>query len=350
MRIKSYYCDSVQKAFLLAQDELGPDALLLNSRESPAEGRHLGKFEVVFATDAPPLPAEEVPSLPVVPSPPNLETAMADFQRWLTQDVGASVYEDSRRGSESGRVEQAVSTQTRVSNKPAAEPVLDERSRQAVADAVRVDATLGQESEGRQITALVGPPGAGKTTTLVKLAVHYGLALRKVPLFISLDTQRVAGSVRLQAYARILGIPFLALESVRALKQTLESHRENRTILIDTPGYAAAQLEDAAEMAHCIAEIPEINAHLVLPASMKTADMSRAADRYESFRPGRLIFTRLDETDSYGSMVCQAIRSRKPISFLTAGQNIPEDLEPATQDRIVQLISREQEQRVRPAA
>ena len=82
----------------------------------------------------------------------------------------------------------------------------------------------------------MGPPGAGKTTTLVKLAVHYGLTSRRPVALLSTDTYRVAAAEQLRSYAAILGVAFQVVETVGALAQSLEEHRAKDLILIDTPG------------------------------------------------------------------------------------------------------------------
>lgn len=78
--------------------------------------------------------------------------------------------------------------------------------------------------------------------------------------------------------------------------------------------------------------------HLVLPASMRTGDLKRAAEQYEVFQPSKLLFTRLDETETFGPILNQSIRMGKPVSFLSCGQRIPEDLEPATEELILDLV------------
>jgi flagellar biosynthesis protein FlhF len=118
----------------------------------------------------------------------------------------------------------------------------------------------------------------------------------------------------------------------------LEEHSRKDLILIDTPGHGFNDLAEAADLARYLAGRPDIETHLVLSASMKSADLTRVVDRFEIFRPQRLLFTKLDETETFGPILNEAARSGKPVSFLTAGQRVPEDLEPATQERIVNLI------------
>jgi flagellar biosynthesis protein FlhF len=120
--------------------------------------------------------------------------------------------------------------------------------------------------------------------------------------------------------------------------------------LIDTPGYAAGEMEDASELAAFLTRSPGVETHLVASASMRPADLSRTLDRFQIFTPVKLIFTHLDETLFFGTMISESARGEKPISFLAAGQQIPEDLEPATPARLLDLIFEEPAERALSAA
>jgi flagellar biosynthesis protein FlhF len=202
----------------------------------------------------------------------------------------------------------------------------------------QVAPTLGAGPAQPKIVALVGPPGCGKTTTLVKLAVNYGLAARKPVVLISMDTHRVAAAEQLRSYAAILGVGFQVLETTAALAQSIEENRGKELIFIDTPGFAFGDLEDSSSLAHFLSTRTDIDTHLVLSASMKSADLTRMIDAFEILRPKHLLFTKLDETGSFGAIFSEAARTRKPLSFFTTGQRIPEDLEAASQSRLVELI------------
>jgi flagellar biosynthesis protein FlhF len=212
------------------------------------------------------------------------------------------------------------------------------------------DATLGRGSVQPRIVAMVGPPGSGKTTTLVKLAVNYGLAARRPVLLLSMDTLRVAAADQLRSYAAILGVGFQLLETVSSLAQTIEENRGKELIFIDTPGLAYGDLQDSESLTHFLATRGDIDTHLVLPASMKAADLSRMVDAFEVLRPQHLLFTKLDETGSYGPIFSEAARSGKPLSFFTAGQRIPEDLEAASRERVLDLVLHGTGGRARSAA
>jgi flagellar biosynthesis protein FlhF len=211
-------------------------------------------------------------------------------------------------------------------------PFRQEALRAELGRLLTVDAGIGRT------VALVGPPGAGKTSTLVKLAVQYGIASRKACQILTVDTLRVGASDQLRSYAAILGVGFQVLETTTALARALDDQQQKDLILIDTPGLSANDLEGFEDLAEFLSTYPGIDTHLVLPASMRTSDLKRVAGHYEIFKPAKLLFTRLDETETFGPILSQSIRSGKPMSLLTRGQRIPEDLEEATRDLILDLV------------
>jgi flagellar biosynthesis protein FlhF len=123
-----------------------------------------------------------------------------------------------------------------------------------------------------------------------------------------------------------------------ALAQALDENRNKELIFIDTPGLGLQDIEDGGPLAQFLSTRPDIDTQLVLPGSMKAADVTRIAGAFDVFRPNRLIFTRIDETGSFGPFVNETVRTGKPVSFLTTGQRIPEDLEAATPERIADLV------------
>jgi flagellar biosynthesis protein FlhF len=373
MKLKSYFAATVEAAMTMARLEMGADAMLVSTRRTGEQSRHLGDYEAVFAStpsnDTRSLAASAVATSHILPrrAPPaaykpidKLSEEVAGLKHEMTRL--ASALSRSAAGSAkiaaNAELAEAFSrlvdaeidaglaqdilwrVSSRIDNGPPPAPSL--AIDLIAADLSRlfnVDSRLAG-NEGRNAIAFVGPPGSGKTATLVKLAVLYGLGTRRPSQIISLDTHRVAATEQLRSYAAITGIAFQALETTRALAQALEEHRNKDLIFIDTPGLARNDLEDAAGMAALISQQPRIETHLVLSASMKPADMKRIALQYEIFAPSKLIFTHLDETRTYGPLLSLSITTGKPISFISRGQQVPEDLEPADRNALVDLVIR----------
>ncbi|HEV1288431.1 MAG TPA: GTPase [Bryobacteraceae bacterium] len=345
MRLKSYFSGTVEAAMELAHKELGEDALLINARPSTPETRSLGAYEVVFGM-APKAEVGEKPAenrIALVNAP-----ARAAATDSLAQDV-ADLKREIERMAQSFRgagmfAPQVAATMGSALYNLLIDNELDANLARQVADGTpledlfEVDPTPGRRGATRGVVALVGPPGVGKTTTLAKLAARFGLTSRKPAYILSADVYRIAAAEQMRSLSAILGIGFDIVETPVALAQALEEHRGKDWVFIDTPGLAAGEMEDGADLAHLLATHPEIDTHLVLSASMKRSDLARVIDRYAIFQPKKLLFTRLDETDRYGALVSEAARRSLPISFLATGQQIPDDLEPASKEFIADKV------------
>ena len=334
MKLKSYFSGTVEAAMELARRELGDEALLVHARPTTPETKHLGAYEVVFgSTGAAPHPAPAAAR--EAASPDHMRQDLAEMKREIERLSkclsGAKIF------AQPAREESELCARLMAQE-------LDPMMAQAVArgaaleEFFEVDATLGRRGADRAVVALVGPPGVGKTTTLIKLAARYGLASRKPAQILSADVFRIAAADQLRSLAAILGIGCDVAETPVALAQAIDEHRHKDFVFIDTPGLGRDDMEDGADLARLIASHPEIDTHLVLSASIKPADMARMIERYQIFQPQKLLFTRLDETSGYGAMLNEASRREKPISFLSTGQQIPDDLEPATKEKLMELI------------
>jgi flagellar biosynthesis protein FlhF len=205
-------------------------------------------------------------------------------------------------------------------------------------------------SPARRIVALVGPPGAGKTTMLAKLAVRFGVSARRTTHIISYDGHRIGTGEQLRSYAAILGVGFEAIDTVGALAQSLKENSRKEMILVDTPGYSGTDFDLSSELTRLLSTYPHVDIHLVLSCGAKSSDSSRMVDRYNIFHPAKLLFTRLDETESFGVILNESARTGLPVSFLGTGPRVPDDFEPATGDRIVHLLLEGRESRSVAAA
>ncbi|MCD6297441.1 MAG: flagellar biosynthesis protein FlhF, partial [Deltaproteobacteria bacterium] len=179
----------------------------------------------------------------------------------------------------------------------------------------------------RKIIAFVGPTGVGKTTTIAKLAAIQTIKMRKTVALITLDNCRIAAIEHLKTYARVIGIPMEVASSIKELKTSVKKLRNRHLILIDTPGMSQNNENQINEFRDMLEGISPIQTHLLMSA---TTNDSNLMDIWEKFRVipiARLIFTKLDETTTFGNIVNQLCRSKTPISYFTNGQEVPEDIE-----------------------
>ena len=359
MKVKSYYSETVEEAIARASQELGPDAMLLSSRRTPPESRHLGAYEVVLALPVPeaaPFDAELGRALR--PEPPQnvdrLTREIADLRRQIERTASMFQKSSTLAGAPitqsasllrlfSQLVDNEVDAElahdlVNACATPAGTPP-EERLRQEIERLIVVDPTLGTGDAAPAVAAFVGPAGAGKTSTLVKLAAQCGIAQRRRVHLISLDNERIGGADQLRTFAALLGVGIDVLDDPGSLQASLANARNRDLVLIDTPGLSGERIGNAQDLANALSAQPGIDTHLVLPATMKAADIRRTAAAWELFAPAKLIFTRLDETETYGAILNEIVRGGHPVSFLATGQLIPDDIRAADVTALANLLS-----------
>jgi len=189
-----------------------------------------------------------------------------------------------------------------------------------------------------KIAALVGPTGVGKTTTLAKLAALYALNKKRKVALVTIDTYRIAAVEQLKVYARIMGLSFKTVSSPEEFRQVLVQLADRDLILVDTAGRSQRDQCQIKELKDFLRQSFPIEVYLVMSITHKEDNLSAIGSRFGLLSIDRIIFTKLDESYTYGSMVNQLFQIRKPLSYLTTGQRVPEDIEIATKERTVSLI------------
>jgi len=395
MRIKSYFADSVQEAIEKARVELGPDAMLMNTKKTDFELRALGSFEVIFG-----LPGQNAASKPRLHIKPtvnaysgNVSPVLADGSEGQSAPPGEVVHELAELRRQIETVKRNMNRQQRASTPPHETPSravenicarlmaadISEELAQEISEAVELQAfawkqsptrmardfemipsetlelalsaelarrfqvspELGKPGARQKIAMFAGPAGAGKTTSLIKLALRCGLQARLPMHILSLDTLRVGGWEHLAAYSRIAGLGFDAVHNLNTLDQILTEHASKKLILIDTPGFGPADADDLNDLAAWVRQSPLVDVQLVLPATLRLGVVNRITDRFSVLKPAKLLLTRADEAESAGILIDLAIRSGLPLSYVANGQTIPEDIEqPSKSDMLACLSNR----------
>ncbi len=198
---------------------------------------------------------------------------------------------------------------------------------------------------GPRLVALVGPTGVGKTTTIAKLAAHFKLRERKRVGLITIDTYRIAAVDQLRAYAEILSIPLQVVLTPEELAASVELMRDLDVVLIDTSGRSQndagrlAELKTFLEAARSAAgSSAGLETHLVLSCTSHPGQLMQVAEKFGVLGVDRVVFTKLDEAVGLGVILNVSHRLNLQLSYLTTGQDVPEDMEVGHRRRVAELI------------
>ncbi len=187
---------------------------------------------------------------------------------------------------------------------------------------------------------VVGPTGVGKTTTLAKLAAKFAHAPyhRARVLLVTTDTFRVAAIPQIKAFGDILGVPVEVAYTPEQLAELTQNNNDKDLILVDTPGRSHRAVQEVAALQDYLTAVPHKTVHLALNAGSKHEDMHHIIHAFSGMPVDGLIFTKIDETMSLGAAYSVACERKLPLSYLTNGQRVPEDIEIATAEFVVDLL------------
>ena len=190
-----------------------------------------------------------------------------------------------------------------------------------------------EDDDRRKIVFFIGPTGVGKTTTIAKLASDFKLTRSKNVAMITADTYRIAAVEQLNTYASILDVPVNVIYSPSEIVESIEELSDYQMIFVDTAGRSHKNTEQRDEIIEMISNVrnsdidADIVIFLVMSVTTKYRDMVNICDAYKSLNSYRLLFTKLDETDSVGNILNIKLYTGAPISYITCGQNVPDDIE-----------------------
>jgi flagellar biosynthesis protein FlhF len=366
LKVKVFTANNMQEAMSQVKNELGRDAVILHSRRY-RKGGFLGFFgqervEVMAALEAPKsLPAQKKETRTATPllrtsdedaKITSLQLEVASMRKMVEQlitkmprqeKISAPLYELLIKNDIDAAIAENL-TQGLPDSQSAAGPNAD-IAKKLLLDRLnnhlqRVEAITLSENSCKTV-AFIGPTGVGKTTTIAKLAANFALNQGHKVALVTTDTYRISAVEQLKTYAEIIDIPIEVVYTPDELKAAIFRHRDKQVILLDTAGRSPKNQYQLAELQALLAVDPYIETHLVLSTSTKYADALEIVNRFSVCSPQKFLFTKLDEAANLGTVFNLLYQFPATLSYITTGQNVPDDIELANPVKLANLILRE---------
>ncbi|RKY37211.1 MAG: flagellar biosynthesis protein FlhF [Candidatus Omnitrophota bacterium] len=186
--------------------------------------------------------------------------------------------------------------------------------------------------------ALIGPTGVGKTTTIAKLAADFALVKKKKVSVITIDTYRIAAVEQLKTYMEIMDIPLEVVSSPKQMQQALFRQGSSDIILIDTAGRSQKNQKELIELKSFISAAQPDEVHLVLSSTLNYKNALDIAEKFSIIPIDKILFTKLDEAVNFGLVLNVLSKLDKKLSYLTTGQSVPDDIEPADLEKLSNIV------------
>lgn len=192
-----------------------------------------------------------------------------------------------------------------------------------------------------KIIFFIGPTGVGKTTTIAKIASKFKVDMGRKVAFMTADTYRIAAAEQLRIYANILNTPLSIIYSADELDAAIGCVQDHDLVLVDTAGFShknKEQRENVTQLVESVDGKYEKEVYLVLSATTKYRDLLDIVDIYKDISDYKIIFTKLDETTTYGNLLNVRMYSGAELSYVTTGQNVPDDMEIFDTQKVVKQL------------
>ena len=186
--------------------------------------------------------------------------------------------------------------------------------------------------------AIIGASGVGKTSVTAKLAAMYALKEKNQVVVASLDHQRLAATEQMRIFCKIIGLPFIAASSPEDIIKIPESHRDVELVLIDTAGVSPKNPAAITALSELKANGMPVDFHLCLSATSKESQVEQEIRAFLNLGINSLIFSKLDESWAFGEIFNASRKWSIPLSFFSIGQQIPDDIERSTRERVIERI------------
>ena len=391
MEVKTYRAKSLQEALQLVRTELGPDAAVLHTREV-REGLFkwlsgARRIEVTASNSvnvpsrfsqaaidptlgdplpgAPALGDREVPVTPGLPAAHELDyrAKFCDDLRDELADLNSMVEQLSRETPVSNTDQMAQTLfqlftdlidaevseelsrelierlRSGASSDDLEDPVLmKSRMARLIEESIDCGGPIRVIPGQRKLVALVGPTGVGKTTTIAKLAASFHLRERHRVGLITVDTYRIAAVDQLRTYADIIDLPMEVVSTPREMRAAVAKMANLDLILMDTAGRSPRDGVRIQELKSMLGEANADEVHLVLSSVTSASSMKKTAERFAEVGVTSLLLTKLDEATGLGNLLPVLRDCNLPLSYVTNGQNVPDDIAAAERRRLARIV------------
>lgn len=362
MRIKKYTGSTVTEVLNRVKDEMGIDAVILNTRTGQGNGSEKTLVEVTAAVDG---------SYPVGRGQPPRSRIIRNVTPEVTKETSSLVQEIK----DLKEILHSITEYGRYTRLPGALPALvrclidngveepitkalvhwllvglrgeefndreliEERVIGAFEEMVSTNGGIKLRENGATVVCFVGPTGSGKTTTIAKVATEFAL-VRKAPVsIVTTDTKKVGAVAQLESYAEIIGVPLTVVYTPEEMKDALPSDG-SRLVLVDTTGTGPHDEPGLTEVATFLKEASPDQTYVVISATTGFRSIVETFNGFKSLPVTGLLFTKLDETRAFGPILSAAITTKGCISYFTHGRSLPDGIEVADVRRLAQRVIR----------
>ncbi|MDO9536573.1 MAG: flagellar biosynthesis protein FlhF [Bacillota bacterium] len=355
MKIRRYYVRDMKEGMLRIREELGSEAVIIQSRRVRTKG-----FKGLFAPRKLEITAAvENPPAQIIPENPYQE----QFEKKVQQDLGElrtminrlvtrqSIPDDMQDNERKELKKWRLQLERQELYDELIQEFMDEIKGSLSGEIQLTEEIIGlllrkkmrrrfrtAPEKGAAVQVFVGPTGVGKTTTLAKLAARYALYQGERVGIITIDHYRIGAVEQLRTYADITGLPLEVVMTPKELTCALEKLSGCQRILVDTAGRSTLNHTHIQEMSNYLQNLPPAEIFMVVSATTKSQDLRLICENFKCMNYNRIIFTKLDETNTYGVLLNGIYLTGLPVIYLTTGQNVPDDICLADIEKMCALI------------
>ncbi len=344
MKIKKYVGKNMQDTIFKVKAELGSDAIILNTRKFK-EGGILGffakeKVEVLAGVEEKeqnnrPETNREIQEIKSMLSNLNKNWNENDFVRSLSEPL-KKVFNLLLQEDVNESLARYLIEKMQESDNPEEQMEILSNEIETI---IGPPAPLVVKSDNQKVVALIGPTGVGKTTTIAKIAADFVQNNNYQVGLITADTYRIAAVQQLKTYSDIINIPLEVVYDENEFAKVLASkYKDYDLILLDTPGSSWNDKVQLGRLKKLVNKNLIDETHLLLSLNSSKDNIEKVIEKFSELNPNRFLLTKIDEATKYGSILNIGYSYKQPFSYYSAGQDVPDDIEVAYQEKLMPFI------------